>query len=253
MNTRIQVEHPVTEMVTGYDLVKEQILVASGQPLSFRQKDITMRGHAIECRINAEDYKTFIPSPGKVSHFHAPGGPGVRVDSHLYDGYRVPPYYDSLVAKIIAHGDTRKTAIARMCSALEEIYIAGIESNSELHRSILRSPEFIAGGDAIFNQPSFRLTGTKGIYISPDMGSKKALITGITGQDGYYLAKLLLEKGYEVHGIKRRTSLINTTRIDELYEDPHIKDAQLFLHYGDATDGMATVNILNRVKPSRNL
>ncbi len=149
MNTRIQVEHPVTEMVTGYDLVKEQILVASGQPLSFRQKDITMRGHAIECRINAEDYKNFIPSPGKVSHFHAPGGPGVRVDSHLYDGYTIPPYYDSLVAKIIAHGDTRKTAIARMCSALEEIYIAGIESNSELHRSILRSPEFIAGGDAI--------------------------------------------------------------------------------------------------------
>ena len=149
MNTRIQVEHPVTEMVTGYDLVKEQIKVASGERLVFQQKDIVMRGHAIECRINAEDYRSFIPSPGKITHFHAPGGPGVRVDSHLYDDYTVPPYYDSLIAKIITYGDTRATAMRRMGAALEEIYIAGIETNVELHRDIMQAAEFVAGGDAI--------------------------------------------------------------------------------------------------------
>ena len=149
MNTRIQVEHPVTEMVTGYDLVKEQIKVGSGERLVFQQKDIVMRGHAIECRINAEDYRSFIPSPGKITHFHAPGGPGVRVDSHLYDDYTVPPYYDSLIAKIITYGDTRATAMRRMGAALEEIYIAGIETNVELHRDIMQAAEFVAGGDAI--------------------------------------------------------------------------------------------------------
>ena len=149
MNTRIQVEHPVTEMITGYDLVKEQIKVASGERLSFQQRDVVMHGHSLECRINAEEYLSFIPSPGQVTHFHAPGGPGVRVDSHLYDGYTVPPYYDSLVAKIITYGDDRATARRRMCAALEEIYIAGIETNVELHRGIMQAAAFVAGGNAI--------------------------------------------------------------------------------------------------------
>ncbi len=149
MNTRIQVEHPVTEMVTGKDLVKEQIKIASGEAISFSQKEIEIVGHAIECRINAENYQTFVPSPGLVNHFHAPGGPGVRVDSHLYGGYRVPPYYDSMVAKVIAYGEDRPTALYRMRSALDEIYIDGIETNVELHKKILASPDFVAGGDSI--------------------------------------------------------------------------------------------------------
>ena len=149
MNTRIQVEHPVTEMITGRDLIKEQIHIAAGEPISFAQKDIQVKGHAIECRINAENHQTFIPSPGLVKHFHAPGGLGIRVDSHLYSGYTVPPHYDSMVAKVIAYGDDRKIALARMRNALDEIYVEGIDTNTELHKKIINSPEFVAGGNNI--------------------------------------------------------------------------------------------------------
>lgn len=145
MNTRIQVEHPVTELITGVDLVKEQIKIAAGLPMDLAQSDIQIRGHAIECRVNAEDPRTFMPSPGTVTHFHAPGGPGVRVDSHLYGSYRVPPYYDSLIAKIITHGDTRDMALARMRSALEETVIEGIKTNIPLHQDILRGNSFQKG------------------------------------------------------------------------------------------------------------
>ena len=145
MNTRIQVEHPVTELITGIDLVKEQIRVAAGLPLSCSQADISLRGHAIECRVNAEDPRTFSPSPGTVTHFHAPGGPGVRVDSHLYGGYRVPPYYDSLVTKIITYGETREVALARMKNAVDETVIEGIRTNLPLHHDILRSQGFQDG------------------------------------------------------------------------------------------------------------
>lgn len=145
MNTRIQVEHPVTEMITGVDLVKEQLRIAAGMKLSYTQKDIKITGHAIECRINAEDPRTFIPSPGTVSYFHAPGGPGVRVDSHIYSSYKVPPYYDSLIAKIITHGETRELALARMRSALDETVIEGIRTNIPLHQDILRGNSFQKG------------------------------------------------------------------------------------------------------------
>jgi acetyl-CoA carboxylase biotin carboxylase subunit len=149
MNTRIQVEHPVTEMITGVDIVKEQLRIASGLPLSFRQSDIQFRGHAFECRINAEDPKTFLPCPGKVTTFHAPGGLGVRVDSHLYDGYTVPPYYDSLIAKIICYGETRPLALARMRQALDELVVEGIRTNTPLHRDLVRDTAFKAGGVSI--------------------------------------------------------------------------------------------------------
>jgi acetyl-CoA carboxylase biotin carboxylase subunit len=145
MNTRIQVEHPVTEMITGIDLVKEQLLIASGEKLSHSQKDITITGHAIECRVNAEDPRTFTPSPGTVSYFHAPGGPGVRVDSHIYGGYKVPPYYDSLIGKIITYGENRELAIARMRNALDEAVIEGIRTNIPLHQEILRGSPFQKG------------------------------------------------------------------------------------------------------------
>ncbi len=146
MNTRIQVEHPVTEMVTGIDLVKEQLRIASGEPLSVKQEDIILRGHSIECRINAEDPKTFIPSPGKIDLWHPPGGPGVRVDSHLYSGYSVPPYYDSMVGKLITYGDNRDSAIARMRIALSEMVIEGIKTNIPLHQDICQQYAFRAGG-----------------------------------------------------------------------------------------------------------
>ena len=146
MNTRIQVEHPVTEMVTGIDLVKLQLRIAAGEPLPFRQADVEIRGHAIECRINAEDPKSFAPSPGPVRLWHAPGGPGIRVDSHLYTGYHVPPYYDSLIAKIIAHGEDRDTAIARMRNALNEMVIEGIKTNTPLHQEIFGHSAFRQGG-----------------------------------------------------------------------------------------------------------
>ncbi|MEH6579775.1 MAG: acetyl-CoA carboxylase biotin carboxylase subunit [Amphritea sp.] len=146
MNTRVQVEHPVSEMITGIDIVKEQLLIASGQPLSIKQEDIKINGHSIECRINAEDPKTFMPCPGKVHHFHAPGGIGVRVDSHLYSGYSVPPHYDSLIAKLITHGETREVALRRMEIALDEMLIEGIRSNIPLHQDIIRDTNFAEGG-----------------------------------------------------------------------------------------------------------
>ncbi|MGD9021633.1 MAG: acetyl-CoA carboxylase biotin carboxylase subunit [Lysobacterales bacterium] len=146
MNTRIQVEHPVTEMITGVDLIKEQIRVAAGERLSYTQDDIVIRGHAIECRINAENPETFMPSPGTVEGFHAPGGPGIRVESHIYDSYRVPPDYDSMIGKIIAHGEDRGMAIARMRMALDEMILNGIHTNIPLHRWLLLDPGFIKGG-----------------------------------------------------------------------------------------------------------
>jgi acetyl-CoA carboxylase biotin carboxylase subunit len=146
MNTRIQVEHPVTELITGIDLVKTQLLVAAGEKLRFAQKDIQLRGHAIECRINAEDAKTFMPSPGLVKLWHPPGGPGIRVDSHVYSGYTVPPNYDSMVGKLIAHGEDRNTAIARMKNALGELVVEGIKTNKALHQEILSHTAFGEGG-----------------------------------------------------------------------------------------------------------
>ena len=149
MNTRVQVEHPVTEMVTGVDIVKEQLRIAAGLPLSFEQSDISIKGHAFECRINAEDPKTFLPSPGKVNTFHAPGGLGVRVDSHLYDGYTVPPFYDSLIAKIITFAENREVALAKMRQALDELVIDGIRTNTPLHADLVRDAAFQAGGVSI--------------------------------------------------------------------------------------------------------
>ncbi|GAB3281894.1 acetyl-CoA carboxylase biotin carboxylase subunit [Parahaliea aestuarii] len=149
MNTRVQVEHPVTEMVTGIDIVKEQLRIAAGMPLSVRQEDVKISGHAFECRINAEDPSTFIPSPGKVTTFHAPGGLGIRVDSHLYDGYTVPPFYDSLIAKVISFGEDRATALARMRGALDELVVEGIKTNTPLHRDLVVDRAFKAGGVSI--------------------------------------------------------------------------------------------------------
>ena len=149
MNTRIQVEHPVTEMITGIDLVKEQLMVAAGHKLSITQSDIVLSGHAIECRINAEDADTFMPSPGLIKHFHAPGGPGVRVDSHIYEGYRVPSNYDSMIGKLIVHGPDRATAIARMKVALSEMVVDGIKTNIALQQRIMADSGFQAGGQNI--------------------------------------------------------------------------------------------------------
>ncbi|MEM8338624.1 acetyl-CoA carboxylase biotin carboxylase subunit [Morganella morganii] len=149
MNTRIQVEHPVTEMITGVDLIKEQLRVASGLPLSVKQEDIKVKGHAIECRINAEDPHTFLPSPGKITRFHSPGGFGVRWESHIYAGYTVPPYYDSMIGKLITYGETREIAIARMKNALAELIIDGIKTNIELHQLIMNDENFCKGGTNI--------------------------------------------------------------------------------------------------------
>jgi acetyl-CoA carboxylase biotin carboxylase subunit len=145
MNTRIQVEHGVTELVTGRDLVKEQILIAAGQPLSFSQKDVTWTGHAIECRINAEDPVSFVPSPGVIRHFNPPGGPGVRVDTAAHEGCEISPFYDSLVAKLMAHGRDRREAIARMKRALDVMIVEGIKTSLPLHRRIMDDPDFEAG------------------------------------------------------------------------------------------------------------
>jgi acetyl-CoA carboxylase biotin carboxylase subunit len=145
MNTRLQVEHPVTEMITGIDLVREQIRVASGAPLSFTQDDVQINGHAIECRINAEDPETFLPSPGRITDFHAAGGLGVRVDSALYSGYRVPPNYDSLIAKLVVYGRTRNEALMRLRRALEEMVIGGVKTNIPLHSRLIAAPDFING------------------------------------------------------------------------------------------------------------
>ncbi|MBN9424784.1 MAG: acetyl-CoA carboxylase biotin carboxylase subunit [Candidatus Accumulibacter sp. 66-26] len=149
MNTRIQVEHPVTEMITGVDLVQEQIRVAAGEKLRFKQRDLAFRGHAVECRINAEDPFTFVPSPGKISFYHPPGGPGIRVDSHIYQGYTVPPHYDSMVAKVIAYGDTREQAIRRMRIALSEMSVEGIKTNIALHQELMQDARFVEGGTSI--------------------------------------------------------------------------------------------------------
>ena len=149
MNTRIQVEHPVTELVTGVDLVREQLLIASGEKLRLKQDDIVLRGHAIDCRINAEDPETFLPSPGLIRHFHAPGGPGVRVDSHIYEGYKVPPNYDSMIGKLIVHGATRAQAIARMRVALSEMVVDGIKTNVPLQQRIMADIGFQQGGTNI--------------------------------------------------------------------------------------------------------
>ncbi|HZC03631.1 MAG TPA: acetyl-CoA carboxylase biotin carboxylase subunit, partial [Gammaproteobacteria bacterium] len=149
MNTRVQVEHPVTEMITGIDIVREQIQIASGEKLTYRQEDIVIHGHAIECRINAEDSRTFRPSPGTITLFHPPGGPGIRLDTHIYAGYQVPPYYDSMIGKLIAHGGTRASALSRVIQALMEIVIDGINTNLQLHRDILDDAAFQAGGTDI--------------------------------------------------------------------------------------------------------
>lgn len=146
MNTRIQVEHPVTEQVTRIDLIAEQIRIAAGEPLSIKQEEVVIHGHAIECRINAEDAETFMPSPGLISHYHAPGGVGIRVDSHIYSGYRVPPTYDSMICKLIAYGNDRASAIARMKTALNEIGIDGIKTNVALQQKIMDDTHFQAGG-----------------------------------------------------------------------------------------------------------
>jgi acetyl-CoA carboxylase biotin carboxylase subunit len=145
MNTRLQVEHPVTEAITGIDLVREQIRIAAGLPLSFKQSDVVFEGHAIECRINAENPKTFAPSPGLVTDFHAPGGLGVRLDSALYAGYTIPPYYDSLIGKLIVHGRDRDECIARLCRCLGEIVVAGIDTNITLFQELLVNPDIMAG------------------------------------------------------------------------------------------------------------
>ena len=146
MNTRVQVEHPVTEMVTGVDIVKEQLRIAAGEKLSYGQQQIKLRGHAMECRINAEDPQTFMPSPGKIINLHFPGGPGIRVETHIYNGYTVPPYYDSMSGKLIAHGETRESAMARMRIALSEMVIDGIKTNIPLQEDIMKDAAFLEGG-----------------------------------------------------------------------------------------------------------
>lgn len=149
MNTRIQVEHPVTEMITGIDLIKEQLRIAAGEPLSIKQNDVVIKGHSVECRINAEDPYNFLPSPGKITRFHAPGGFGIRWDSHIYAGYTVPPYYDSMIGKLITYGENRNVAIARMKNALAELVIDGIKTNIELHLDIMNDESFQKGGTNI--------------------------------------------------------------------------------------------------------
>ena len=149
MNTRIQVEHPVTELITGIDPVQHQILIAAGEKFTLRQRDVTFKGHALECRINAEDPFRFVPSPGRITNWHTPGGPGVRIDSHAFNGYFVPPNYDSMIAKVITYGDTRDQALARMRTALSEMVVEGISTNIPLHRELLQDARFIEGGTSI--------------------------------------------------------------------------------------------------------
>ncbi len=149
MNTRLQVEHPVTEFITGIDLVQAQIRVAAGEALWLKQEDIHFHGHAIECRINAEDPFKFTPSPGRITSWHAPGGPGVRVDSHVYNGYTVPAHYDSMIGKLITYADTRDQAIRRMRIALAETLVEGIKTNVALHQTLMQDPRFIEGGTSI--------------------------------------------------------------------------------------------------------
>ena len=164
MNTRVQVEHPVSELITGVDIVCEQIRIAAGERLRYKQRDIQIRGHAIECRINAEDPFTFVPCPGKVTGWHLPGGPGIRIDTHVFAGYSVPPYYDSMIGKIIAHGDTRDQAIARMRVALSEFAAEGIKTNVKLHRMLLADERFARGGTSIhYLEEKLRARSTSGV------------------------------------------------------------------------------------------
>jgi acetyl-CoA carboxylase biotin carboxylase subunit len=149
MNTRVQVEHPVTELITGIDIVQEQVRVAAGDKLRFRQRDIEFRGHAIECRINAEDPFKFTPCPGRITAYHSPGGPGIRVDSHVYQGYTVPPHYDSMIGKVIAYGDSREQAVRRMRIALSEMVVEGIKTNIALHQELMLDARFLEGGTSI--------------------------------------------------------------------------------------------------------
>ncbi len=149
MNTRVQVEHPVTELITGIDIVQEQIRIAAGEKLRLRQRDVVIRGHAIECRINAEDPYRFTPSPGRITAWHPPGGPGIRVDSHAFAGYFVPPHYDSMIGKVLAYGDTREQALRRMRIALSEMAVEGILTNLPLHRELFVDANFVAGGTSI--------------------------------------------------------------------------------------------------------
>ncbi|MBZ0104710.1 MAG: acetyl-CoA carboxylase biotin carboxylase subunit [Sulfuricella denitrificans] len=149
MNTRVQVEHPVTEMITGVDIVQEQLRIASGEKLRYKQKEIHFKGHAIECRVNAEDPYTFVPSPGRITQYHVPGGPGIRVDSHIYHNYFVPPYYDSMIGKLIAYGDNREQAIARLRTALSEMVVEGVKTNIPLHRDLMHDAAFLQGGASI--------------------------------------------------------------------------------------------------------
>jgi acetyl-CoA carboxylase biotin carboxylase subunit len=149
MNTRVQVEHPVTEQITGIDIVQMQLRVAAGEKLPFKQKDIQLRGHSIECRLNAEDAHTFVPSPGRITSFHMPGGPGVRVDTHAYQNYVVPSHYDSMIGKLITYGDTREQAIARMRIALSEMVVEGIKTNIPLHVELMNDAAFHQGGTSI--------------------------------------------------------------------------------------------------------
>ncbi|MDQ7989905.1 MAG: acetyl-CoA carboxylase biotin carboxylase subunit, partial [Candidatus Dactylopiibacterium sp.] len=149
MNTRVQVEHPVTELITGIDIVQEQIRVAAGEKLRYTQREVTLRGHAVECRINAEDPFKFIPSPGRITQWHTPGGPGIRVDSHVFSGYTVPPHYDSMIGKVIAYGDTREQAIRRLRIALSEMVVEGIKTNIPLHQEMLVDTQFLQGGTSI--------------------------------------------------------------------------------------------------------
>jgi acetyl-CoA carboxylase biotin carboxylase subunit len=149
MNTRVQVEHPVTEMITGVDIVQEQLRIAAGEKLRYKQKEIRFRGHAIECRVNAEDPYTFVPSPGRITQYHVPGGPGIRVDSHVYHNYYVPPHYDSMIGKLISYGDTREQAIARMRTALSEMVVDGVKTNIPLHRDLMHDAAFLQGGASI--------------------------------------------------------------------------------------------------------
>ncbi len=161
MNTRVQVEHPVTECITGIDIVKNQIMIAAGGKLPFRQKNITFHGHAIECRINAEHPYKFTPSPGRITTLHMPGGPGIRVDSHVYQNYFVPPHYDSLIAKVISYGDTREQALARMRVALSEMVVEGIQTNIALHQDLMVDSEFAKGGISIHYLEKKLSTSTK--------------------------------------------------------------------------------------------
>lgn len=169
MNTRVQVEHPVTECITGVDIIEQQIRIASGLGLDLVQSDIQIRGHAIECRINAEDPKTFLPSPGTISRFHAPGGAGIRIDSHLYSGYSIPPYYDSMIGKLIAHGKDRPTALARLRQALDETIIEGVKTNLTLHRNVILT-------DPAFNQRAMDIHYLEKTLLKPTVEPTKSTV-----------------------------------------------------------------------------